>query len=141
MRIFSPIGAAFGLHNGMLFTDRACSEMETAPPDFIYQRYSRFNWSGVEAGLRSRRPLFLEYNGSEVWMAKHWGRLRPGELLERCERLNLSAATRIFVVAEVERRNLIDAGVAAEKIVVNPNAVDAEEFRPGVGRDTRRPRN
>src|SRR5256884_7056110 len=128
--------AAFDLRNGMLFTDRACAEMEAAPPDFIYQRYSRFNWSGVEASLRSRRPLFLEYNGSEVWMAKHWGRLRLGDLLERCERLNLGAATRIFVVAEVERNNLIKAGVPPEKIVVNPNGVDVEEFRPGVGRNT-----
>jgi glycosyltransferase involved in cell wall biosynthesis len=133
-----PLGltrAAFDLRNGMLFTDRAAAEIENQPPDFIYQRYSRFNWSGVEASLRARRPLFLEYNGSEVWMAKHWGRLRLGNLLERCERLNLAAATRIFVVAEVERNNLINAGVPAEKIVVNPNGVDVEEFRSDVGRD------
>jgi glycosyltransferase involved in cell wall biosynthesis len=133
-----PLGltrAAFDLRNGMLFTDRAAAEIEQQPPDFIYQRYSRFNWTGVEANLRTGRPLFLEYNGSEVWMAKHWGRLRQSDLLETCERLNLAAAARIFVVAEVERRNLINSGVPPEKIIVNPNAVDVEEFRPGVGRD------
>ena len=128
--------AAFDLRNGMLFTDRACDEIERQSPDFFYQRYSRFNWTGVEARLRMHRPLFLEYNGSEVWTAEHWGRLRLGELLKRCERLNLAAATRIFVVAEVERNNLIKAGVPAEKIIVNPNGVDVEEFRPGVGRET-----
>jgi glycosyltransferase involved in cell wall biosynthesis len=131
-----PLGltrAAFDLRNGMLFTDRACAQLEKQQPDFIYQRYSRFNWTGVEAALRTRRPLFLEYNGSEVWMAKHWGRLSLGELLERCERLNLAAATRIFVVAEVERNNLVKAGLRSETIVVNPNGVDVEEFRPGVG--------
>ena len=127
--------AAFDLRNGMLFTDRAAAEIEQQPPDFIYQRYSRFNWTGVEASLGTRRPLFLEYNGSEVWMARHWGRLQQGDLLKRCERLNLAAAMRIFVVAEVERNNLIKAGVPAEKIAVNPNAVDVEKFRPGVGRD------
>jgi len=133
-----PLGltrAAFDLRNGMLFTDRARTEIERQSPDFIYQRYSRFNWTGVEASLQTHRPLFLEYNGSEVWMAKHWGRLRLGDLLERCERLNLAAATRIFVVAEVERANLIKAGVPPEKIVINPNAVDTEQFRPGVGGD------
>ena len=133
-----PLGltrAAFDLRNGMLFTERAYAEIEKQPPDFFYQRYSRFNWTGVEASLRTRRPLFLEYNGSEVWMAKHWGRLRLGELLTRCERLNLAAATRIFVVAEVERNNLVKAGVPPEKIIVNPNGVDVEEFRPGVGRN------
>jgi glycosyltransferase involved in cell wall biosynthesis len=131
-----PLGltrAAFDLRNGMLFTDRACAQLEKQQPDFIYQRYSRFNWTGVEASLRTRRPLFLEYNGSEVWMAKHWGRVSLGELLERCERLNLAAAARIFVVAEVERNNLVKAGVDPDKIVVNPNGVDTEEFRPGIG--------
>src|SRR5258707_11173033 len=66
-------------------------------------------------------------------MAKHWGRMRLADLLERCERLNLAAATRIFVVADVERDNLLKAGVAADKIVVNPNGVDVEKFRPGIG--------
>lgn len=124
---------AFDLRNGMLFTDRAAAEIEQQRPDLIYQRYSRFNWTGVEASLRTRRPLFLEYNGSEVWMAKHWGRLRQGDLLERCERLNLAAAARIFVVSEVERQNLLHTGVDAEKIVVNPNAVDVDQFKPGSG--------
>jgi glycosyltransferase involved in cell wall biosynthesis len=133
-----PLGltrAAFDLRNGMLFTDRAVAEMESAPPDFIYQRYSRFNWTGVELSLRLRRPLFLEYNGSEVWMAKNWGRPQSGNLLERSERMNLAAARKIFVVAEVERRNLIKAGLPPEKIIVNPNGVDVEEFSPGPGRD------
>jgi glycosyltransferase involved in cell wall biosynthesis len=54
-------------------------------------------------------------------------------LLARFERLNLRAAARIFVVSEVERRNLLSAGVEADRIVVNPNGVDVEKFRPGVG--------
>jgi glycosyltransferase involved in cell wall biosynthesis len=54
-------------------------------------------------------------------------------LLERFEHLNLSAAARIFVVSEVERRNLLKAGINSDKIVVNPNGVDADVFRPGVG--------
>jgi glycosyltransferase involved in cell wall biosynthesis len=124
---------AFDLRNGLLFTDQACAEIARQPPDFIYQRYSRVNLSGVGASLSTRRPLFLEYNGSEVWMARHWGRLRLADLLERCERLNLAAASRVFVVAEVERNNLVEAGVAADKIVVNPNGVDVEKFRPDVG--------
>ena len=83
--------------------------------------------------MRIKRPLFLEYNGSEVWVGKHWDRVGSLDLLERYERLNLDAAARIFVVSEVERRNLEARGVRAEKIVVNPNGVDVERFRPGVG--------
>jgi glycosyltransferase involved in cell wall biosynthesis len=87
----------------------------------------------VEASLRTAVPLFLEYNGSEVWIGKHWDMSGMIPLLERFERLNLDAAARIFVVSEVERRNLLRAGIADEKIVVNPNGVDTEKFRPDIG--------
>jgi glycosyltransferase involved in cell wall biosynthesis len=131
-----PVGstrAAFDIYNNLLFTHDAALEIERAAPDFIYQRYSRFSWAGVEASLRTGRPLFLEYNGSEVWVGRYWDRIGSLGLLERYERLNLRAAARIFVVSEVERRNLLRAGVEDERIVVNPNGVDAERFQPNIG--------
>ena len=131
-----PVGttrAAFDLRNNLIFSAGASREIERAPVDLIYQRYGRFTWAGVEASLRTGVPLFLEYNGSEVWIGKHWDMSGMIPLLERFERLNLDAAARIFVVSEVERRNLLRAGIADEKIVVNPNGVDAETFRPDIG--------
>lgn len=125
--------ALFDIHNNLVFTRAVVPFIKHANPDFIYQRYARFSWAGVAAAVRTGRPLFLEYNGSEVWVGKHWDRVGSLGLLERYERLNLSAAARIFVVSEVERRNLEERGVAADKIVLNPNAVDVEIFRPGVG--------
>jgi glycosyltransferase involved in cell wall biosynthesis len=128
--------AAFDLRNNLIFSAGALREIERAPVDLIYQRYGRFTWAGVEASLRTGLPLFLEYNGSEVWIGKHWDMSGMIPLLERFERLNLDAATRIFVVSDVERRNLLSAGIAGEKIIVNPNGVDAEKFRPGIGGET-----
>ena len=124
--------ALFDMHNNLVFTRAVVPLIKHANPDFIYQRYARFSWAGVVASVRTGRPLFLEYNGSEVWVGKHWDRVGSLGLLERYERLNLQAAARIFVVSEVERRNLEARGVAAEKIVLNPNAVDVEIFRPGI---------
>jgi glycosyltransferase involved in cell wall biosynthesis len=131
-----PLGstrAAFDLRNNLIFSAGAMREIEQSPTDLIYQRYARFSWAGVAASLHTGLPLFLEYNGSEVWMGQHWDRGGMLPLLTRFEHLNLEAAARIFVVAEVERRNLLRAGVPDEKIVVNPNGVDTEKFRPGVG--------
>jgi glycosyltransferase involved in cell wall biosynthesis len=125
--------ALFDIHNNLVFTRGAVPLVERAHPDFIYQRYARFSWAGVVAALRTTRPLFLEYNGSEVWVGQHWDRVGSLDLLERYERLNLDAAARIFVVSDVERRNLEARGVDANKIVVNPNGVDVERFRPGAG--------
>jgi len=131
-----PLGttrAAFDLRNNLIFSAGALREIERSTAELIYQRYGRFTWAGVEASLRTGVPLFLEYNGSEVWIGKHWDMSGMIPLLERFERLNLDAAERIFVVSDVERRNLLDAGIDAEKIVVNPNGVDTEKFRPGIG--------
>jgi glycosyltransferase involved in cell wall biosynthesis len=133
-----PLGstrAAFDIYNNLLFSERAVKEIERQAPDFIYQRYARFSWAGVAAALKTKRPLFLEYNGSEVWVGRFWDRVGLLDLLARYERLNLKAATRVFVVSEVERENLLRAGLANEKIVVNPNAVDADLFRPNVRGD------
>ena len=125
--------ALFDIHNNLVFTRGAAPLVERARPDFIYQRHARFSWAGVVAALRMKRPLFLEYNGSEVWVGRHWDRVGRLDLLERYERLNLDAAARIFVVSEVERCNLETRGVDSSKIVVNPNGVDVERFQPGVG--------
>lgn len=136
-----PVGstrAAFDLRNNLIFSAGVLQEVERQPVDFIYQRYGRFTWAGVAAALRTRVPLFLEYNGSEVWIGKHWDTSGLIPLLERFERLNLEAAARIFVVSEVERLNLLRAGIGGEKIIVNPNGVDTEIFRPGVGGDDAR---
>lgn len=125
--------ALFEIHNNLVFTRAAVPMIERASPDFIYQRYARFSWAGVVAALRTGRPLFLEYNGSEVWVGRHWDRVGNLDLLERYERLNLQAAARIFVVSEVERRNLESRGITSDKIVVNPNGVDEQLFRPAAG--------
>ncbi len=125
--------ALFDIQNNMVFTRAVLPLITREPPDFIYQRYARFSWSGVVATLRTSRPLFLEYNGSEVWVGRHWDGVGRLNLLARFELLNLAAAARIFVVSEVERRNLENSGIAANKIIVNPNGVDTDVFRPGVG--------
>jgi glycosyltransferase involved in cell wall biosynthesis len=125
--------ALFDIHNNLVFTRAAVPLIEQAQPDFIYQRYARFSWAGVVAARRTQRPLFLEYNGSEVWVGRHWDHVGSLDLLERYERLNLQAAARIFVVSDVERQNLEARGIRPAKIVVNPNGVDTDRFRPGIG--------
>jgi glycosyltransferase involved in cell wall biosynthesis len=138
LRVIEPVSsgtsrAIFDINNNLNFTRQLLPLLEQSVPDLIYQRYARFSWAGVAAAIKTNRPLFLEYNGSEVWVGKHWDRVGKLELLERYEQLNLKAATRIFVVSEVELRNLESRGVSSDKIVVNPNGVDVSSFHPNVG--------
>ncbi len=142
--LFSATKALFELWNNLVFTVRSLLVIArgAAPAtevDFIYQRYSRFNWSGVVLSAVTGLPLALEFNGSEIWVSRHWDPIGLLRLLKRFERLNQRAADLIFVVSDVERRNLIDAGVSPSKIIVNPNGVDPERFRPECGgREIRR---
>ncbi|HWX39568.1 MAG TPA: glycosyltransferase, partial [Blastocatellia bacterium] len=101
--------------------------------NFIYQRYNRFNCTGVVLSLLSGIPLVLEYNGSEVWVGDNWDPIGQRGLLASIERLNHRAARLIVTISEVERRNLIAAGVQPSRIVVNPNGVDTDRFRPDCG--------
>ena len=144
LKMIAPVSsgssrAIFDINNNLNFTGQLLPLLKQEAPDLIYQRYARFSWAGVVAAIKTKRPLFLEYNGSEVWVGKHWDHVGKLDLLERYERLNLEAAARIFVVSEVEHRNLGKRGIRSDKIIINPNGVDATIFRPGAGgRDKRR---
>ena len=59
----------------------------------VYQRYSLNNYAGLRLARRLDVPLVIEYNGSEIWMGRHWGRpLKHEALSRRIEELNLSSA-------------------------------------------------
>jgi glycosyltransferase involved in cell wall biosynthesis len=136
--IFFRLSPATNVFNGN-YSYNALRVLDGRRVSFIYQRYSRFNWTGVLLSAVTGLPLSLEFNGSEVWISRQWDPIGLRWLLRRVERLNLRAADLIFVVSEVERRNLIEAGVSQAKIIVNPNGVDTDRFRPECGgREIRR---
>ena len=133
--------ALFELWNNFVFTAKSLQMIgsEAGDVDFIYQRYSRFNFTGVMLSLVTGLPLALEFNGSEVWVSKHWDPIGQRLLLRCFEQLNLRAADYVFVVSEIARRDLIAQGVGADRVLSNPNGVDTDEFRPDRGgRDVRR---
>jgi glycosyltransferase involved in cell wall biosynthesis len=49
------------------------------------------------------------------------------------EEFSIRSATRVAVVSEVLRDELIERGVPEENIILNPAAVDPDRFRPGLG--------
>jgi glycosyltransferase involved in cell wall biosynthesis len=89
------------------------------------------NYAGVSASRALGVPLILEYNGSEAWVAKNWGRpLWEQDLAERVERVNLRHAHLVVTVSDVLRDELLDLGMARERIVSYPNCIDPEMFDP-----------
>ena len=100
-------------------------------PDFVYQRLSILNYAGVTISRQLGVPLVLEYNGSEVWVARHWGRrLRYERLAEQAEAALLRHAHVVVTVSDVLREELLGRGIPERHIVMYPNCVDAALFDP-----------
>ncbi|MGN7613644.1 glycosyltransferase, partial [Magnetococcales bacterium HHB-1] len=100
-------------------------------PGLIYQRYAVENFVGVALARRLNIPLILEYNGSEIWVSNNWGEpLQYEALAQRIEMLNLKAADLITVVSRPLFDELCERGIEPEKILINANAVNPEQYHP-----------
>lgn len=99
----------------------------------IYQRYTILNCTGIIISKIKKIPCIIEYNGSEVWVLKHWSPKRWLSfiwLVRMIERFILKRATYITVVSQVLKDDLIEQGITKSKILVNPNGVDEYVYQP-----------
>ena len=94
--------------------------------DFVYQRHALGGYAGLQLARRWGVPLVLEYNGSEVWSARQWFTHPPTllGLAARLERRMLREASLIVVVSNVLCDELLAAGIAPDRVLVDPNGVD-----------------
>ena len=114
-----------------VFYDEAWRVLAGRRVSFVYQRYSLNNYAGLRLARRLGVPLVLEYNGSEIWMSRHWGRpLKYEALASKIELLNMNGADLVVVVSRAMRDELVGRGVAAGRILVNPNGVDPDRYSP-----------
>jgi len=114
-------------------------EVQINHPDVLYHRYSGLSYATARVSKRLNIPMILEYNSSELWTMRYWNTQNfPRHLTQsfrmkwiaHIEKYNLKQATLIVVVSEALRDTLINSNVPAYKILVNPNGVDAEQFKP-----------
>jgi glycosyltransferase involved in cell wall biosynthesis len=100
-------------------------------PAFIYERYALYNAAGVLAGRLARIPVVLEVNDTaKVDRTRQGKKLVMPALAARVERFIFRQATGMTVVSGYLRDQLVEMGVPPERVLVTPNAVDAECFDP-----------
>ena len=101
-------------------------------PAYIYERVCLGTMSGARAALKHHTPYIVEYNGSEIEMSRSYegGAMARAEILESIEDWSLAQATAISAISEQVKLALVKRGIAADKICVNPNGVNTEEYKP-----------
>jgi glycosyltransferase involved in cell wall biosynthesis len=99
-------------------------------PDAIYERYSLFAYAGVELARELGCALLLEVNAPLSREAARYRELVLRHTAEGLEARILGAADALFVVSAELARHARELGVAAERILVQPNAVDPDRFHP-----------
>jgi len=115
------------------FIPKALKIIKTKQPLFLYQRHSIFNVCGAVLSQLTGIPLILEYNGSEPWVREKWGGLLIFKrLCYFMENTTLKKADLITVVSKPMKDELLKRKIPEEKILVNYNGVDIDEFNPKI---------
>lgn len=126
-------GAAELAYNDEIIT-AIDSDVASGRYDFVYQRSSYMNYAGAAMSVRHGLPFVCEFNGPLRWVGENWDREFDllGSLSERIETLMLNAADIVVVVSDVVRDLAVERGVAPERVLVNPNGVDTDVYRPDI---------
>lgn len=98
-------------------------------PDFIYERFSLLNLSGVAIARLLGIPLVLEVNSPLALEQQRDGEILWPRFSEWTERSVCRLATRVIVVSTPLKEILIRSGIDERQFVVMPNGVDVEAFR------------
>ncbi|MCK4719990.1 glycosyltransferase family 4 protein, partial [bacterium] len=119
------------LYYNELVLDIGMKALRENPPDAVYARYALDSFVPVTISNKLGVPLILEYNGSEVWIKKHWGTsLKLPGIAKKIEDYVLQSADMITVVSLPLKDELLERGIDENRILVNPNAVNPDTFDP-----------
>jgi glycosyltransferase involved in cell wall biosynthesis len=97
--------------------------------DFIYERYSLFNFTGVLAARACGVPIILEVNSPFALEQARDKDIRARRLAHWSERIICNLATHVIVVSSPLARILAEQGIRESLITVMPNGVSDEHLR------------
>ena len=118
------------LFYSLVLESRAGERLVAFAPDFVYERYTLFNTSGVELARRLDVPLVLEVNAPLVEEQREQRGLSLPRVAEEAQRWIFSRADELVVVSRWLQEYASAHGAARERVTVVPNAADPDLFRP-----------
>ncbi len=114
------------------FYSRLKPVLEALRPSYIYERLVPGNVAGARLSQELGIPYLVEFNGSELSMARSFGK-RPlafESLFLEAEKALFQQATAISVVSRTVREYVVSMDVDPAKIFINPNCADPEMYCP-----------
>ena len=106
-----------------------CANIRRSGADFIYERYSLLNFSGVAAAALMGKPLILEVNSPLALEMSREKEIRARNFAAWMERVICNRATKVIVVSGPLRRIMIENGVQESKLYLMPNGVNLHRFK------------
>lgn len=97
--------------------------------DFVYERYSLFNFTGVLVARLFRKPIALEVNSPFALEQQRDKQIRALGFAKWTERVICNMATKVIIVSTPLRKIMTELGVKPEKLMVMPNGVRTELFK------------
>lgn len=104
---------------------------EQAPPDFVYERAALYSTAGVTVARALQVPLVVELNAPPSLEQSTYRESSLPALAQQAERRTLAGADIVLAVSSPLRDYVVGLGVAPERVVVVPNAIDPKLFTPG----------
>lgn len=102
----------------------------TKPVQLIYERFSLLSRAGLNAARRLQIPLVVELNAPLREEQLTYRTLVHEDEAEIVERQVLGGAHRVVAVSDAVAAFARSCGAPAERVMVLPNAVDPDHFRP-----------
>lgn len=108
------------------------ASFERRRPAYVYERVVLGNFACARLCREMRIPYIVEYNGSEISMMRSFAGTgyTHEALFLLAEEAAFRQATLISVVSEAVGDELARRGVPRSRILVNPNGVDPDIYRP-----------
>jgi glycosyltransferase involved in cell wall biosynthesis len=102
--------------------------------DVVFERNALYNSGVAMACKRLRLPYVVFFDADQIAELDFMGKPLTGLLRRRAVELlryNLDVARRIVCVSEIAKKHLMNTwNVSSDKLVVLPNAVDVQRFKP-----------
>lgn len=103
--------------------------------EFVWQYHAPFHRAGFELARRLSVPLVLHVDAPQVWESRRWGvrRLGWGGMLEAFgERPQFREADIVACPSDEIAEATRERGADPDRILVTPNGVDTDAFRPEI---------